>query len=515
MQFPADGIHWSWVLPLLLLAAALSAGLLASMAFDVDEAATALYSGLHRDRIPEPGEVLGTVVGEGPSEGLGYPLLIAVWHRMAGSSEVALRSLSWFGGLLALAWTWRAGREMFGAVGGLVATALLATSLLFLAYMANARAYALVVLFTVMSLCGYWRVALRSAPAGHADRALLLTGGIGLVYSHYYGALLLPALGLFHLLMVRRDRRWLQVLALFSLTGLAFLPVLNTLLQGIDFILAKPGLAEEAMAPHVAVARIIEIYSNGLIQLLPKVAGILFGLSGALLLHAAWRRRRERETPDAAWLLVFVTFALFAMILMTNVMVGSLAPNRARYAIGLWPLFCLLIGSRLPGTGLARPPRIHIFHFLLALFLVTGLVGNIRSSLRDRYIFPLPVPPFHLALRDLMSAWQGDARLVVDQEVRPNLRSYHFYTWRLGNSRHVLETMTPGACDEPCLAATVQELLPGASLWLMLVKPDGDLQARLQQALEDAGFTRCQRTDYSSIQPLTLIHLVQDASGCN
>ena len=62
---------------------------------------------------------------------------------------------------------------------------------------------------------------LASSPACTAARqrrtqAGLLLGSISLLYSHYLGALLLPVLGLFHLLFVPKHRRWWRPVTLFG-----------------------------------------------------------------------------------------------------------------------------------------------------------------------------------------------------------------------------------------------------------------------------------------------------------
>ena len=253
------------MLPLLLLAAALSASLLGSRGFDLDEAATLLRTGGHKPVPYNLAEIQQAILDKSPDQAIGWSLLVAAWGRVAGWSEAALRSLSWFAGLLALALLWRAGRDMEGGRSGLVATALLATSIVFVTYMAVARTYTLVVLFSVMALYGYWLAALRQGPTGRAGPLLLLAGASGLLYTHYYGALLVPSLGLFHLLMVRRDRRWLKTLVVFLLAGLAFLPQLESLLAGIAYNREVLG-SDLALAPHVALSEIFEVFSNGLIK---------------------------------------------------------------------------------------------------------------------------------------------------------------------------------------------------------------------------------------------------------
>ena len=93
-------------------------------------------------------------------------------------------------------------------------------------------------LFAAIVLWAYWRVALHPRPPGHGARAALVLGATGLLYSHYFGALLLPALALFHLFFVRKERRWWQPVVLLGLAALLALPQAPDLLGGIA---AQPG----------------------------------------------------------------------------------------------------------------------------------------------------------------------------------------------------------------------------------------------------------------------------------
>ena len=57
---------------------------------------------------------------------------------------------------------------------------------------------------------GYWRLVVRPAARGwgRAGQLEIVVGSIGIFYTHYYSVLLLAALGVWHLLMMPKDRRW-------------------------------------------------------------------------------------------------------------------------------------------------------------------------------------------------------------------------------------------------------------------------------------------------------------------
>ena len=135
-------------------------------------------------------------------------VVFSQWGRVVGWSELAIRALPWLTGLLTLAWVYRIGRALFTARIALTATLLLATSVVFLTYMHTARPYAVRDIlrgYRPLGLLARGPAVLR--PPGHGARAALVLGAAGLLYAHYFGALLLPALALFHLFFVRKERQ--------------------------------------------------------------------------------------------------------------------------------------------------------------------------------------------------------------------------------------------------------------------------------------------------------------------
>ncbi len=201
-------LSWLSALFPLLLAAGLVIPALGDIALHDDEPASLIAAGALRSGPWSPEEVLSAVALRSPEQALGWPLLLSVWGRLAGWSEVAVRALPCFSGLLALAWVYRAGNDLFSPQAGLLAALLLSASLFPQTYMLHARAFSLVMLFTAWSLWAYWRNALCPRPPELRAQACLLIGMTGLLYSQYFGALLLPVLGLFHLLFVPKNRRW-------------------------------------------------------------------------------------------------------------------------------------------------------------------------------------------------------------------------------------------------------------------------------------------------------------------
>ena len=83
----------------------------------------------------------------------GYYWLLALWHDLAGSSEVALRTLSTLASILSVAFTFALGKRLFNPAAGLAAAVLVALNTFSIYYAQEARMYALLALW---SSAGMW-----------------------------------------------------------------------------------------------------------------------------------------------------------------------------------------------------------------------------------------------------------------------------------------------------------------------------------------------------------------------
>ena len=212
---PASRLSWLWALLPLLLAAMLTIPLLDVDAFNADEPASLVAAGIHKPNSVSLSDTWNYISRIGPTDAHGWPLLLYFWGRSVGWSEIAVRSLPAFFGLLAIASIFRFGRETLNSWAGHFAALLLSSCVFFLAYMIHARAFTLITLCTVVCIWSYWRITSHTRAAGKRALAGLLLGSAGLLYAHYYSALFLLVLALFHLFFVPRNRRWWQPFLLF------------------------------------------------------------------------------------------------------------------------------------------------------------------------------------------------------------------------------------------------------------------------------------------------------------
>ena len=378
-RYPASRPSWQSALLPLLLAAALAIPLLGVDAFNGDEPSSLLAAGIVRSGPGSLEEVLSAVTRTPPEQALGWPLLLSAWGHLVGWREVAVRALSLFFGMLTLAWVYRTGRDLFAPQAGLFAALLLSTSVFFLAYMIHARAFTLVALCSTLCIWSYWRLALNPRPTGMVVPAGLLLGSVGLLYSHYFTALFLPALGLFHLLFVPKNRRWLQPVLLIAIATLLGMLQLPGFLQGLEKTAGNEALHNRALTAPAVVSHFVHFMTNGLLDLplsLDTLLLISLPLTLALvtLLHL-----RGVIRVSSLWLLAFTSMSGLALMIVTNEFIQVIVANRIRYLMPLWPLTALLVGG-----GLWRIPLSfrRVVAVLLTLWLVVGAWLTVATDFR-------------------------------------------------------------------------------------------------------------------------------------
>ena len=97
---PASRLSWLLALLPLLLAAALAIPLLDVDAFNGDEPASLIAAGVLRSGPLSLDEIWKSIINVEPHQAYGWPLLLAIWGYLVGWSEVAVRALSLFFGML-------------------------------------------------------------------------------------------------------------------------------------------------------------------------------------------------------------------------------------------------------------------------------------------------------------------------------------------------------------------------------------------------------------------------------
>lgn len=156
-----------------------------------------------------------------------------VWISVFGDSEFAVRLPSAMFGSFSIIAIFAAGRTLFNKNTGLIAALILATSIFHITYSQEARSYSMLTLLSLIS-CYYFLKIISSQKklflAGYAISSILL------LYTHYYGTLIIATQNIFFFTNLLRARAIGELslknwLSLQLLLVLLFLPGLLILLN--------------------------------------------------------------------------------------------------------------------------------------------------------------------------------------------------------------------------------------------------------------------------------------------
>ncbi len=364
-----------------------------------------------------PAGIWQRVAIEDPTETPGYSLVLAGWGALVGWSEYAGRALSLLAGLLAVAMMYRLAYALEGSnpIAGLGAAVAVGAGTFFIYYLHEMRVYTLYALVTILCIWCYWWLITRH-PYWWMQ-TLFAVSIAALLYLHYFGALTLIFIGLYHLLFApgsRRSWRWWRVSVLLGVGALCFVPWLSA---------AVPGAAQISRTPRVAVINLFDVagsvgvvFSNGSLVL-------LFGLALATLL-------KPNRAAGFAW------FWLISSAILSALTISQLHINAMRYLIGLWPALALLMG-----LGIARLRRFPTLW--IGLWLITGISSTKDAGLRQWFHIVI----YHQPTREAASALYGRVRdgdiatyhLPTDIESYTQDRVFAYYTYPLTIPGKVVE----------------------------------------------------------------------------
>jgi len=353
-----------------------------------------------------------------------HALLLGAWMQVAGRSEFAIRFLSLWWSVLAVAFTWRVGRKLLTDAIGAVAALLMAASAFAVWYAQEARGYSLLLALTLIAAWAFTRLFCHSEPsafgggeeslsratetlrrcAAQGDRwawVVLVLSGIAALYTHYYAAFTLLALNLAFLAVLacrihhasplrvthHASRFYLSQLAILA----GFAPWLPTAIQqAATNTTYFPG----RVGWQTVVSDTLRTFATG--DIAPTiVAAWAVSVMGVLAALGALAEQpgTTRLNRVIAALLVAAPAAAMAAIAWNK---PKFAP---RYLIEALPAFYLLVGggivalsrwavrprlatdARPAEVGRAGAPRGDLSPFaLLARRLIVGLLGAACAS---------------------------------------------------------------------------------------------------------------------------------------
>ncbi len=277
-------------------------------------------------------QVLHTFIAAGENGPL-YNILLALWIRVAGISEIAVRFPSAVAGVLAIPLIYLLGRRLAGAPVGLVAAGLLAISPYHVWYSQEAKMYAMVVLLALAS--SYALVEALESNRSLWWVAYAVVTSL-LFYTHVATVLVFAAQSLYVILAHRawrgRERKWLIAV------GVLTLPYVPIALWALKVI----GGQVVTWQPDVGLWDALEIFSikfsiNRYDMAIQVRAAILYAvLAGLGVIALMLRRRIER------WWLFLV---LLSAVPIVGLWLVSLRQSvfSDRYGIVALPAYLLLV----------------------------------------------------------------------------------------------------------------------------------------------------------------------------
>ena len=346
---------------ILLLATWLAARGLNADAIWFDEHWSLYYAGARHFGPLSPVELWTRVANESTWPPL-YHFTLAGWSALAGWSHFMGRALSLFCGLLAIAWTYRLGRTLFrSSLVAIGAAAAIGASALFIDYMHELRGYTYYAMLTPLFVWAYWRVLTAKRPR-KLEQAALVIGTAGLLYLHYFAALTLIVIGLYHLLFAPKNRRWWQVSILLAIGGALFLPWAGVVLADVGDATGDENRQAMALTTWEALRELVYTFSNGSIAFAALIGTFALG---------ALRTRAGRFV----W---FWTLVALALALLVNGVLQALI--HVRYLLGLWPPLALLFGVGISqfveATGQLPVSRTKTATLILFIWIASGIAHS-------------------------------------------------------------------------------------------------------------------------------------------
>ncbi len=326
---------WLWLIPLMLIAVGFGAHGLDADPLWQDE----YYMTRDVRTSNDPLALAVHIAAANPFHVPGYFIMENVWGRIFSGKPAIMRGLALFIGLLAIAVTYRLGRDLISRRVGLYGAAVLASSAFFIYYWHELRMYTLTVLAAALVLWLYLRlVNTRHEPTVAAFAGFTLSIALAL-YTHYFLMLFVAGVGVYHLLVAPKNARWWKISAAAILGAATLIPWLSVLLKSATRV-ASNGL-DNSLSGGAALEQLAYVFSNGQTPLLIVL------LIAALYPLIRWRGR-ARSGSAALWI---ITAATLAIVLIANLFFRFLPADRLRYIVLLFPAASLLVALGIIALG--------------------------------------------------------------------------------------------------------------------------------------------------------------------
>ncbi len=346
--------HFAIVVLCLVLSYALGLSNITSSPIAVDEPFTVRHLAKSRFDLPYSiPETINSVINSNVHVP-GYFVLMNIWIRLAGQDVFSLRIFSVYFGLLAVALAYRLTLET-GSADTAIDAALLAACLAFVVYYSyNIRMYSLLAMLSVWVAWSYWKITSAAGAVPRRYWVAYMSASAAILWVHYYGAILLAAVGLYHVFFAPKGRRWLQTSLASIAAALLLVPWLPVNASGLSNRIVDTSYSLSMIESIYALA---SAYTNGL-PVIALVAAI------AATLHYG------RLSKSQKYILILAG-AIILLMIIANEFAPVVVAIRFRYTIILaLPAACALaIGlNQIPGWRRIRIPFVILWVAAFALY---------------------------------------------------------------------------------------------------------------------------------------------------
>lgn len=476
--------HWLWAAAGILVLAALCIPQLDDYPISMDSMHSYSFAFGLTDDDYSPAEVVERLHDLAPYQLPLHYVLLHFWGALTGHSLVAARMSTTLFALLTMAMTYRLSHDFAARSAGAFAIFVMLCSA-FAAYsFTQVRYYTFLPLLASIVLWLYLRVMRVAAYPRRRDWLALTLAVWALGITHVSGYIFFIALGLYHLLFARKDRRWLQVAACVAAAMLLALPtLLQTLTDGATVVLTKHEARDDGVLP--VLASWLSVSFNGF----PPLS--LIPLSGLLI---GWRR----GLPHFKSLLVMPPLLLLALALATAP-IDLITPGKMRYMLVAAPVIWMATGA-----GLYALYRLRRWLGLLALLWLASSVVYTETAdwlaIIQNRTYSWLHPPWHLISRWMLESGERLPALtfevntrILDRKTteRQHMKTYYF-------KRHGLEIAASAPDEIADIAA--RRLFETPGFWIIYQSDNINpaTLAAIDAELDALGYEQCQDTDFTN-----------------
>ena len=386
-----DKIYLAAMAPVLLVGFALGAAQLNADILWVDEMASVSAIGAENPPIHIRQIIEAPLTGSDTSHSPLYYATLAGWARLVGWSQVSLRYLSLLFGVLSIAYLYRFAADIFERRTAWLAAALFASSAIINIYFHELRSYSLWILLSLVHAWQYWRLA-EGAKADAAAWASFIATTAALLYTHPFSPFVLLGLGLHHLLLAAKVRRWWSVIFAWGAGLLTFLPYVPLVAASIAKAPESRSVQAEALSSLELIPILAHVVANGVDFLWVVV-----------VVAAGWVLWRKPPRSISRLLLIFAAVAI--SLLLFHALDPFVSTRRLRYF-----LVPLSLGILLSACFLTLIPRWRVVATAFAIVWMVGGYGIYQLGEHWKYAGHHSLLPAHPPLHRFADALRSKTR---------------------------------------------------------------------------------------------------------